>query len=336
MIDQTTTIQHRTPVSCPTQALDAHQTQNLAFLYDELGENTLRAYSRAWDDLARFMGLSGRLDALAQMVRLSAGEANLLAARYRKHMADLGMAARTISSRLGAISGIIKRARRFGLCAFRLDIEPIKLTRSKDTAGPGVANVEKIIAAIDTTTPLGARNRAIVELLFNPALRRSEVIEVDLAHLDLDAAKLSIWGKARSEREWIPLPDSATDSLREWIRYRGQEPGPLFVRMDRGRKSNIERLDDQSVRLIVRRYALPLEIDARPHGLRHSGITEVARVTGGDIVATMAFARHSSPATTKAYLDNLHNAAKRATQAVDRARRGEGESNVGFVEGKKI
>lgn len=296
-------------------------------VFDDLGENTKRTYLSSWESFANFLDVPTVSEAVARLITSGQGGANFIAMRYRKHLLDT-LAPSTAKTRLGALCGVIKRCRRIGLVNWSLDIESISTNAQKGLADnpvrgftTGQANdMAKIFAAIDLTTALGTRDTAIIELLYNPALRRFECGDLDVSDIDWVKSRLNIRGKGRDEDEWINMPESARRAIIAWMNFRGQEPGPLFVRLDRATKDTLARLSDSSIYNIVVARAAKVGITAWPHALRHTGITDVAVENNGNMVATAGFGRHKSMTTTMGYINNINDQAKAASNAIDRLR----------------
>ena len=98
------------------------------------------------------------------------------------------------------------------------------------------------------------RDRAILVCLFDLGLRRAELCNLDRLDVEAgpDGRPAAIWirGKGRTEKERMTLPDPTAAALVEWIDARGNEPGPLFHRLD-GRPPDPDvRLSGESVRRI--------------------------------------------------------------------------------------
>ena len=145
------------------------------------------------------------------------------------------------------------------------------------------------------------RDKALVRLLHDVALRREEACALDVEDLDLEAGTVAILGKGRASKEKLTLPEPTKDALRAWLHVRGSEPGPLFHNFDRAAKGR--RLTGRSVHRMIGRLGKDVGLTVRPHGLRHSAITEALEVTQGNIRAVARFSRHKQMAVIAVYDD---------------------------------
>jgi Phage integrase family len=149
-----------------------------------------------------------------------------------------------------------------------IEVSGEKLKRYRDTRGPGLDGVRRLLAGLEHRRDGKAiRDLAIVHLLFDLALRRGELVGLDLEHLDLVAGTVAVLGKGHGERELRTLPHETAAALRAWIEVRSEEPGPLFVNFDRAGKGS--RLTATSVYRMVRQLGERAGLRARPDGLRH-------------------------------------------------------------------
>ena len=154
------------------------------------------------------------------------------------------------------------------------------------------------------------RDTAIVRLLHDLALRRGEVVKLDLSDLDLSNDRLSILGKGRTQKSWLTLPAPTKSALEAWIQIRGEEEGPLFTNFDRSGKGNSKRLSGRSVHRIIKQLGEVVGLDTRPHGLRHTAITEAikkAQENGIDIEEVLDFSRHRDIKVLMVYRDRERN-----------------------------
>jgi integrase/recombinase XerC len=266
-------------------------------------DRTLRAYGECLDDFARFSGAPTRNAAVESFLALPHGHANAAALAYRTHLQARGLSAATINHRLAALRSLVKLARTVGQVAWTLDVAGMKAKRYRDTRGPGrVGFMAMLGVASAREDAKGARDRAILRLLYDLALRRAEVVALDLADVALEAGRLSIMGKGRTEPETYTVPAPTLAALRAWIRHRGDWPGALFVSLDRARHG--QRLTGRSVHRIVAAIGKGAGLDVRPHGLRHAAITDALDRTNGNVRAVQKFSRHRDLRTLTEYDDN--------------------------------
>jgi integrase/recombinase XerD len=214
-----------------------------------------------------------------------------------------GLAPRSVARTVHALRGFFRFAVREG----RLATDPMENLRAPRafTALPRYltpAQVEALLAAPDPATPLGLRDRAILEVLYATGLRVSELISLRAEDIDLEVGILTCFGKGRKER-LVPLGAEA----RRWVvRYSKEvRPGllgpraaapPLFLN-HRGR--GLSRMGLWS---IVRRHAVTAGVQGTltPHVLRHSFATHLLE-RGADLRALQAMLGHADISTTQIY-----------------------------------
>lgn len=276
-----------------------------------LSENTRRAYDADLRDFAAFLGKAGPVEAMDHLIKGGFGRANWIVRDYLTDMAQRELSPATCNRRLSAIRSALKLGRRLELLTWTLDVDSLKVRPYRDTAGPGEDAYRAMLEVAD------ARDTAILRLLHDLALRRGELVELDLAHVDLRKRKLSILGKGRLERETLTIPPATAEALKAWIKERGKAPGALFV--SRAGRYAGGRLTGEGVRIIVARLADAAGAGTvRPHGLRHTGITTALERTNGNISKVAQFSRHTSIETVKRYDDNRRDVAGEVAELVSR------------------
>jgi integrase/recombinase XerC len=274
-----------------------------------LKPNTLRGYQQGLADFASFVGAVDAEQAAGMLLANGHGEANHLALSYRANMIERDLSANTINGRLAAIRALVKVARMLGLVDWSVEARNVKAQPYRDTKGTGVDGFRLLLAHLaDRIDPKAIRDRAIVRLLFERALRREEVATLDVAHLDLPTNTVSVLGKGRRERETLTLAAPTCRALADWLAVRGTMPGPLFINFDRARKGD-GRLTGAGIWSIITALGEVTGQRVRPHGLRHAGITEALDKTGGDVRRVREFSRHSDVATVLIYDDNRKDVA---------------------------
>lgn len=264
---------------------------------------TRRAYARALSAFATWSGASSPADAAEGLLGGSLGDANRTVFAYRAALLDAGLARATVGLRLTALRTLVRLARMQGLVSWELEVEGVRREPYRDTRGPGRRGVRALLAEVEgPASPKGVRDRAILRLLLDLALRRAEVTTLDVADVDLAEATVAVVGKGRSLRSKLTLPDTTRDALDAWIAVRGPEPGALFTSFDRSGKRT--RLTGTSLARLVRRIGEAAGIpNLHPHALRHAAITSALDLTCGDVRAVQRFSRHADPRTLLLYDD---------------------------------
>ena len=231
------------------------------------------------------------------------------------------LASATVARRLAAVRSLVALARTLGLVEWSIDIKSPRVEPVRDTRGPGRQAVRAMTAELEKRDGRKAvRDRAILRLLHDRALRRSELVSLDLEHVDLERGEISVLGKGRRAREILTIPHQTIERLTAWIAIRGREPGPLFTSCDPARKGR-GRLTASGVYRIVRRLGDEVGARARPHGLRHLAATTALAVTNGDVRAVMSFGRWENPRTALKYDDQFRDlggqTARKVADALD-------------------
>jgi tyrosine recombinase XerC len=161
--------------------------------------------------------------------------------------------------------------------------------------------VESLLYAPDLSTPLGQRDRAILELLYASGVRLSELVGLNLGHMSLDTGRLVVWGKGGKERV-VLLGEPAIQALRTYIRdgrtrLRGTKTtDALFLNRFGG------RLSRRSIGLILDKYSKlsGLWRKVTPHLLRHTFATHMVE-GGANLRVVQELLGHAQPTTTEIY-----------------------------------
>lgn len=275
---------------------------------------TIRAYQNDLDDFGRFAGVSPP-EALRLLFNLGAGGANEAVLRYRSDLGARGLKASTINRRMATLRSVAKFARTIGAIDWELAVRGVKSQPYRDTRGPGVDGVRKMLKLLKARGDAkAARDAAIVRLLFDCALRCSEVVSLDAEHVDLDGAWLLVHRKGRVERESVALPEPTMKAIREWLGHRGDEGGPLFLNLERSKRGG--RLSANGLYRMIVRLGKEIGRRVRPHGLRHAAVTQALELTGGDVRSVAKFSSHRSIQTVLLYDDARQDVAGEVARAV--------------------
>ena len=264
---------------------------------------TLEAYRQDLEDFRGFVETHTLDEAARLLLERGHGEANGLALSYRAVLVDRGLSANTINRRLAALRSLVKLARTLGMVPWTLEISNVKAQPYRDTKGPGREGLVLMLDALAKREGNKAiRDRAIVHLLFDLALRRAEVCSLDLADVDIEGGAVAVMGKGKTERIRLTLPPETTGALADWLSVRGNESGPLFLNFDRAGKGR--RLTGRGLYSMIRKLGESLGIKVWPHGLRHAAITSALDLTGGDLRSVQRFSRHQDVRILTIYDDN--------------------------------
>jgi integrase/recombinase XerC len=266
-------------------------------------ERTLRAYRNDLEDFRSYLKAGDVDEAARILLSRGHGEANALVLAYRADMVTRKLQAATVNRRLAAVRSLVKLARTLEMVPWSIEVENLKAQAYRDTRGPGRQGFRRLMEEAGSRTDRKAlRDRAVLRLLHDLALRRAEVVSLDVEDVDLESGSVTILGKGRTQKERLSLPEPTKAALSSWIGARGTEPGPLFLNFDRAGKG--ARLTGTGLYLVVRDLGRKAGLTVRPHGLRHAGITEALDLTNGNIRAVQRYSRHRDMRILNVYDDN--------------------------------
>jgi integrase/recombinase XerD len=258
-----------------------------------LSENTLAAYERDLSKLEAFAGIRHR-------AVLDLTQSDLAA--FIAWLGESGQAPRSVARVVHALHGFYRFAVREG----QVEADPMEHLRAPKVFR-GLpryltnAQIEALLAAPDTTTPLGVRDRAILETLYATGLRVSELIALSASDVDLAVGLLRCIGKGRKER-LVPIGRLAREWIERYVRdfrpelARDPSASVLFVNHRGGRLSRMGLWG------IVRKHAMVAGVarTLTPHVLRHSFATHLLE-HGADLRALQAMLGHADISTTQIY-----------------------------------
>lgn len=157
---------------------------------------------------------------------------------------------------------------------------------------------------------LPLRDAAILELFYSCGLRISELLALDVRHVDFLGESVRVMGKGAKERI-VPVGGPALAAIQRYRREAGIASGPLFLSI---RKQRItQQAVDQLLKKYLKRSSIPFAIS--PHKLRHSFATHLLDA-GADLRSVQALLGHASLSTTQIY---THVTKERLREAYDSA-----------------
>ena len=299
----------------------------LALVDDWLGLthsfHTKRTYTGDLTDFFKTMYQEEEInpDTVARFLSLSAGDAFTLAERYHKRLIERGLAPATINRKLAAVKSFVSFAGRTGKCNYHLaGLKREQAQVYRDTTGIEPEQFSKVLASIDTSKVKGIRDKAILLLLWCNALRRSELVGINIGDYNPQQGLVAISGKGRAnQKELVTLGQNTAIALDRWLleRQESNPTSPLFTSVQSrfwGR-----RLTTHAIYLLVQKYCNLAGVKKimSPHRIRHSSITAALDATDGNVRQVQKLSRHTNINTLIIYDDNRQNAQAEVTALLD-------------------
>lgn len=165
--------------------------------------------------------------------------------------------------------------------------------------------IERMTEQINTTTEVGTRDRALIELLFSSGLRVSELVGLNRDHINTKRREFMVRGKGQKDRP-IFISETAAKYVEDYLALRHDTLVPLFLNYSRNNiadtSGQYRRLTPRSVQRIVTHYARLAGITKHvsPHTMRHSFATDLL-MNGADLRSVQSMLGHSNISTTQIY-----------------------------------
>lgn len=229
--------------------------------------------------------------------------------KYLSYLHQKEYARRTVARKLSSLRSFFRYLEREGV----IEANPAKFVSAPKLEkklpqfffGP---EMEQLFRSVDTSTPLGKRNLAILELLYGTGIRVSELIGLDIKDLDLELGVALVFGKGAKER-YVPIGCYARTALMTYLNQarplliKDADEVALFVNY-RG-----ERLSTRSIRRILNRMITQsaLTQNITPHKLRHTFATHMLE-GGADLRTVQELLGHAQISSTQIYthISNEH------------------------------
>lgn len=276
--------------------LDIRDFANYLKLERSLSGNSVEAYVRDIQKLSQFVEIrhAGLRPEEITYKQLQA---------FLKYLNELGMSAHSQARILSGVKGFFK----YLVFEERLDKDPTALLegprlgrRLPDTLD--YPEIVRLLEAIDLSSPEGARNRAMLEVLYSSGLRVSELVELKRAHVYFDLGFLRVIGKGNKER-LVPIGKDAMKYLKIYL-----EEVRVHVPVQKGFEGHVflnkagRKISRVSIFLIIKALAekIGLKKSISPHTFRHSFATHLIE-GGADLRAVQEMLGHESITTTEIY-----------------------------------
>jgi len=307
-----------------TEMIPYHQQQQTDY-------QAANAYLASLKSDAGRRGMLSQLRKVARILRapdidavnwatLNAANVRAILSALTKEKTDENLAPASIATALNALKGVARAAWERGT----LDTETYQRIRSiRPPAGsrlPAGRDIDagERLALMQTTvrdrTPAGVRDAAILAMLIATGMRRAELCALRTSDVDLETGRLRIIGKGDKERTAY-LRNGALRYLRDWLAVRGDGPGPIFCRVNKGGRIFAgQPLSTTAMHKIITKRAAEAGLsDITPHDFRRTYAGELLDA-GQDIATVAALLGHASVQTTARY-DRRGERAKEAAAA---------------------
>ncbi|MED0662397.1 site-specific tyrosine recombinase XerD [Geobacillus thermodenitrificans] len=262
-----------------------------------LAHNTIISYERDLKKYVHYLREVEQLEAWGEVERL-----HIL--HFLKFLSEQGQSARTIARHLASIRSFHQFLLREKMAAQdpTVHIETPQFERTLPKV-LSVEEVEALLAAPQTNTPFGLRDKAMLEVLYATGMRVSELVQLNLGDVHLTMGFVRCYGKGRKERI-VPIGRMALEALARYLEHgRPQLVNPrkrateaLFL------NHYGQRLTRQGFWKILKRLSKEagIEKELTPHTLRHSFATHLLE-NGADLRAVQELLGHADISTTQMY-----------------------------------
>ncbi len=232
---------------------------------------------------------------------------------YLAWLVELGYVKASIVRKLSALRTFIRWLIRIGV--IERDPMPSRGTMKGEGRLPrflSQSEAGRLVSAPDASDDLGARDRALLELIYAAGLRVSEVRDLNVEDIHFDTKELRVRGKGSKQRIVLIGSDAHQALVRYLLDIRpgfaSRESGPaVFLNRSGG------RLSQRSIQKKIRKYSMAtaLRTDVHTHTLRHSFATHLLE-GGADLRVVQELLGHASPATTQIYTHVTQTQARQA------------------------
>lgn len=277
--------------------MKAHINEFIQYLVDErrLAENTVVSYKR---DLLKYLDYMTKNEEIEYLDHVN----RIQILHFLQYLKDTGSSAKTIARHIASIRSFHQYLLRVRITNEdpTVQIETPKMERSLPKV-LSLSEVESLLDAPNTNSPLGLRDKAILEMLYATGIRVSELTSLNIEDVHLEMGFIRCIGKGSKERI-VPLGKVAKEAISNYIDrgrpelFKNDISEALFLN-HRGK-----RLTRQGFWKNLRQIASSADIkkELTPHTLRHSFATHLLE-NGADLRAVQEMLGHADISTTQVY-----------------------------------
>ncbi|HSH25602.1 MAG TPA: site-specific tyrosine recombinase XerD [Massilibacterium sp.] len=260
-----------------------------------LAQNTIEAYKRDLTQYEQYLIQVEQIDSVSDINRI-----HILS--YFRFLQEKGRKSSTLARHLASV----RTFHQFLVREEIVDKDPTVYieTPKLERKLPQVLSVEEVKALLsvpDTTSPIGLRNQAMLEVLYATGIRVSELINLNVDHLHLQMGFLQCIGKGNKERI-VPLGKIAIESVSVYL----QKGRPALLKKEQTQALFLnhhgKRLTRQGFWKLLKQMAQKANIEKKltPHTLRHSFATHLLE-NGADLRSVQEMLGHADISTTQIY-----------------------------------
>lgn len=243
------------------------------------------------------------------------------------------LAPSTVRVTMAGVRGVIRAAYNLDQLSSEdlLRIRNVQLPRKKDLREPRgrrltAGELDALMLSCRNDAAAGARDQAILAVLFGAGLRREEIAALELKNFKQEESLLQFIGKGNKERK-VQLPAGTIHALNLWLNWRLQAPGPLFHPIHRSGVIHRDKPNEENTRppgalspqaiynILKKRYTMAAIQRCSPHDGRRTFATNLIELTG-DISLVQKMMGHSDIATTTRYDMRGDEASRRAISRI--------------------
>lgn len=220
--------------------------------------------------------------------------------------AGTGLSSASVKLRLAAINALVDLGHDHRVCGHDSKglVQSPTARGYRDTRGPGLDNVRRLLALPDRTALRGKRDYALLRLLCDNALRRAEVCALQVADFQPSERRAAVVGKGYSDKIFVTLHPKTIEAISEYLAVAGHEGGALFRNCAHRQSAKGAALLPDGLDNVVRTYGAKIGLKISPHKFRHFAITAALDQAGSDVRKVQKFSRHKKIETVITYDDN--------------------------------
>ncbi len=234
----------------------------------------------------------------------------------------------TVNLRLAAVRALAQEAADAGILS-QSEAAAIRRVRGEKISGSKIGNwlrkdqVDEALTSVDRNTLRGKRDYAILAVLFATALRRRELVELevtDIQERDGQWGFIGLKGKGAKTRD-VSLPAWVREAIIDWLRTSHIAHGALFRSITRHGKLGSKHLSEESVKIILSHYMTRLGHGSfRPHDARRT-CARLCRAGSASLEDVQQLLGHASIQTTERYLGRTESFKRAITDLITEPRR---------------